>query len=693
MAINPYQQCPCGSGKQFKWCCQPYYNYVEKAEQLLQEKQVVAAGEIFAKLAQDHPQVPQVWMYQAEYLYGTEQIDAAETAIKKALELDPNFSMAHWFKGVIRENEGEYVGALILYRKAAENLHPEAKPRIGLIQSRIAELELGQNHPLAGYFALDLAIKALPQSAELRESQNRIFGDESHLPEIVCQPHALRTAPSTAQTAWQSAAEATEQGKLSQAASAYEKIATETPAAAAWFNLGLVRAWQGENRKAIDALNRSIDLDDGATATEAAVLVEVLRCGRGLENEADFVTHRAVIEIRDPDAVGSYLNQLGEQQRLVGLNADRESGIFNCLILEQTSKFGVSVGVPVARVASQLLIHQNQMLLWHSKREMLDQTIAEMREALNLAISQPEYELSAAEIANPMTDMLAFPTGAGVTPEMWESTRGDHLQKYFEDEWLFKPLKALAGISPHEAAAHPTYRKRLPGIILFLEQAVSHFGTPQEDGSRKPFYNFDRVRRKLGLISGAPVEAGKIDFDLLSVEVLGTLELNTLDEAQIANAFRAALRLDAPELASKFAKNATLRITIPDRYPFYNHLVKQAKEAGQMDDVLQLLKEGEAADEATNEGNRRGDYAISLGRILAQSGDLAKSAETFRLAISASPNNLNIYGPAAETMLGKKAGKDALTFAEQGLAKAREQNNRDAEQQFLELQAAAKKMV
>ena len=47
----------------------------------------------------------------------------------------------------------------------------------------------------------------------------------------------------------------------------------------------------------------------------------------------------------------------------------------------------------------------------------------------------------------------------------------------------------------------------------------------------------------------------------------------------------------------------------------------------------------------------------------------------------------------SEAMLGKRDGGKALEFAEQGLKEARAQNNRDAEQQFLELTAAARKLT
>src|ERR1700738_1022386 len=31
MSPDPYASCPCGSGKKFKWCCQPIHAEIEKA--------------------------------------------------------------------------------------------------------------------------------------------------------------------------------------------------------------------------------------------------------------------------------------------------------------------------------------------------------------------------------------------------------------------------------------------------------------------------------------------------------------------------------------------------------------------------------------------------------------------------------------------------------------------------------------
>ena len=33
MALDPYASCPCGSGKKFKWCCQPIHVQIDRAFQ------------------------------------------------------------------------------------------------------------------------------------------------------------------------------------------------------------------------------------------------------------------------------------------------------------------------------------------------------------------------------------------------------------------------------------------------------------------------------------------------------------------------------------------------------------------------------------------------------------------------------------------------------------------------------------
>jgi hypothetical protein len=287
---------------------------------------------------------------------------------------------------------------------------------------------------------------------------------------------------------------------------------------------------------------------------------------------------------------------------------------------------------------------------------------------------------------------MLFPTREGADPEQVDQKMRERAREFFEETWVRRPLKSLGGATPLDAAAHPPTRRRLPGVLRFMQECLGG-AAPREDGQPgQPLYDFGRLRRKLGL-TAAEAEGADLDFDTMGAAALGGVNPQALSDEQVGQAFRAALRLDAPDLAAGFARNAVERGSIADRYPFFNHLIRSARDEGKADEVLRLLTDAEQADAATNAGGRRNDYALSRGQALARAGDIAAAYGVFREILGRSPKELRIYGTATEAMLGKKEGARALEFAEQGLKEARSQNNRDAEQQFLELSAAAKKQV
>jgi predicted Zn-dependent protease len=166
-----------------------------------------------------------------------------------------------------------------------------------------------------------------------------------------------------------------------------------------------------------------------------------------------------------------------------------------------------------------------------------------------------------------------------------------------------------------------------------------------------------------------------------------------LNEAQLDDAFQTALKLGAQEIAAKFARAMTTRPRAdkPDTYLVYNHLVQHALTEGDLDAALNYVNEGEKADGERNEGHRRNDYELRRGQVHMKRGETDQAAEVFSRLIDRAPAELRYRGTAAEAMLSAKQPKKALEFAEAGLKKSREQNNRDSEQYFLELSAAARK--
>ena len=710
MAIDPYESCPCGSGKNFKWCCQPYFGLVEKALSQNAEGQHEAALRTIDQLVAQHPDSAPVWGYKAQLLYLNGKGKEAEEAIDKALSLNPDFAFGYMLRGLLRQSEGEVIGALLLFRKAADLYDPKAHDQLAQLYEMIAENELRLNRPVAARAALERAARYDPANEEIRQVLEAIFGPESRLPESARRKYSFRPAAPDRAAAWRAALPGGESARLGDALRAFEKLTQENDRdAAAWFNLGLVRAWLGENAPGIEDLNRYVELEpDEARAAEAAALAEVLRCGHGAEEQADHLEHRAIFRLRDPQPVVQMLEGWDKEHRMLGVRSNPEDGSLVGLLLEPPSGVNLTGGPPMAKLAAHLFIVANLMRLANSQRESLERAVDEVRQKLGPAIDEPHIDAGPVQFGDVVAEALVFPTQP-TTPEAVQPRMRDHAERFFEDTWIHRPLKALAGNAPVDAAGHPNLRKRLLGVIRFLDECFSGSAPRMQDpgADQTPLYDFDRLRRKLGLTEGAPpaaqtaaatatAAASGPDVNAMGAAELAGLNAGTLSDEQLEQAFRAALRLDARDLAASFARALVARpanAAQPDRYPFYKHLMDVAHSENDTDAVLRYLEEGRRIDAEQNEGRRANDYGLRRGQTLAKRKEVDAAAEEFQSLINRAPDDLRFYGTAAEAMLGQRQGQRALQFAEAGLAKARRQNNRDSEQYFMELVGAAKKQV
>src|SRR5260370_34180233 len=107
---------------------------------------------------------------------------------------------------------------------------------------------------------------------------------------------------------------------MTDARGAFDRLSQEEPDnAAAWYNLGLVKAWLGDNAGALEALDRHVALEpDEARAVSAWTLTAVLRCGQGMDDQADYLEHSALFQILNPQPVLAFLQQWEGDGRLVG---------------------------------------------------------------------------------------------------------------------------------------------------------------------------------------------------------------------------------------------------------------------------------------------------------------------------------------------------------------------------------------
>jgi hypothetical protein len=177
---------------------------------------------------------------------------------------------------------------------------------------------------------------------------------------------------------------------------------------------------------------------------------------------------------------------------------------------------------------------------------------------------------------------------------------------------------------------------------------------------------------------------------------LAALNAANLSDEQLEQAYQAAVKLDAEELAANFARNLIARPMQPertDRFPWYSYLTQHALRSGDKDAALDYINEGEKADCEHNEGRRRNDYEQRRGQVHVKRGEVEQAAEVFQRLIERVPSNFRYRGSAAEAMLSLRQPARALRFAEEGIAAARQSNDRDSEQYLQELAAAANKQM
>ena len=710
MAVQPYENCPCGSGKKHKWCCAPYFERIQQAFEAQQQGQHDNARRMFQAIVAEFPDRPQVWGFYANLLFGEDLPDQAEHALAKAFELDPHFPMGYLLQGVLRQQEGEVIGALMLFRRAAEAYPVEAADQLAQVNEMIARNEVVLNRPVAARAALERAVHFAPQDEELRTQFEGIFGDDSRLPAAARKKYSFRP------TVKPVAAEPT--GKLSDARAAFEVLTHEVPDdPAAWFNLGLTRAWLGEQPGAVAALQQSLDKEwDDAKAEEAGALVEVLRCAQGMEADTDYLEHRVFFPVRDPETVFQLIQVMANERRVLAPQMDPEGQFFSCLVVEELPTL-IETGTAMARARANLTIAGGVLRLWHVDAESVRKVAAEIRDRVNLAVGEPSEGSGVAQFQDILQEAMAYPVRSA-DPSSVEGKLRDRATQYFEETWSRRPLKALSGVAPIDAAGSSLLRKRLLGVVKFLSDCMAS-NSPRRrtaTGAAVPvtIYDFDRLRHRLSAdvrpagdaptisvpaAAQAPavaqVSAPKpADFSALNLGELGAVDVAALGVAQCEEAMRAALKLDARELAVHFAGAGVIKpadAAHPDRYPLFACAITGAASEGNYAAAIGLATHGLDDDAAHNGGRRAAEFTLQRARLLARSGDAAASVAEFETLLERFADEPRFYIAATESMLSAKQGAKALAFAEKGLASAKRLNSRDLDGACRELADAARR--
>src|SRR5262245_9705569 len=178
MAIDSYASCPCSSGKKFKWCCQPIHGEIEKAFEQHNAGQHEGALVTMKTVVAQNDGSPEAHGRFAQLLALNGKVDEAEAELEKAFAINSNYAFGYLLRGQFRLQEGELIGALNLFRKAADSYSPEATEPLAYVYELIADLELRLNRPIAARAAYKRAVTLVPGNAEIKGNFEALFNSD-----------------------------------------------------------------------------------------------------------------------------------------------------------------------------------------------------------------------------------------------------------------------------------------------------------------------------------------------------------------------------------------------------------------------------------------------------------------------------------------------------------------------------------
>jgi tetratricopeptide (TPR) repeat protein len=551
------------------------------------------------------------------------------------------------------------------------------------------------NRPLAVRAAWQIALNLQPANEVVKNSLQKYFETQSPYPRLARKAWSFRSMapdadPRRAQ-AWEKALGAAATGKLTDALQAFEQLTAEAPADAdAWFNLGLCRAWLGDNAAALEAFDQCVSAEtDDDRAAEAWALAEILRFGHGMEESCDWAEWMVRYQIVDFQKLGTTLKN---DRRFTDLRQMENGAVGGVLLDRPMPAAHANLALfELPKVLAYLAVANDTLLLQNGNSERLQQARQLVESTLGGAVEFREEAVRAPEFVRTFQMLLDLRLPSGVADDVAAKLMREAVVQYLEDNWPHRHLRSLGMITPLDAVGHAVLRRKVIGLVNFIDD-LTHSYVPLP-------YNVDRLRHKLGLPMGGAESPGEVsgqpaDIRAMNAAELASLNIDELSDADLELAMQTGRRLDAPELAGKFARALIARpnnAQAPDRFAAFNHLIQLALAADQPEEALGLVEAGMKHDCEHNEGRRRNDYDLRGAQIHLKAGQPEQAHLAFSRLVERLPSDFDLLGKASEGMLRANRRAEAAEFAEKGVAAARAKGDKDRLGYFEELLAAAKR--
>ena len=323
MSIDPYDPCPCNSGKKYKFCCHSIGDEVSKISHLHETHQTATALQLLERLKKKHPEQPLSYITEAQILMAERRFEDALVPLNECLEREPEHPAAH---------------SLLATSTFLAHGYKQAQKTIYTALQKCAAVDVSLATPLAISIAIALQMRgyylaarehfALAMRVASQEYQQNLFmnllefdGDDQ-IPYQFRGVHVLERCSlddSEQQATFDKAQRLANLGCYRSAGSHFKQLAEATGTVTLWKNAAFCYAWATDEIQAAELFHQAAEIEtDFAEAVELETLAQLL----DLNNTGEVVN--SIETVYEVESLSIFLTRLETHQQILRGNVPPE---------------------------------------------------------------------------------------------------------------------------------------------------------------------------------------------------------------------------------------------------------------------------------------------------------------------------------------------------------------------------------
>jgi len=546
MALDPYQLCPCGSGKKIKFCCsKDIVNELDKVIRAVQGEQRVSALSSVDKLIEEKGPRLALLALRADVELALGQLDHADKTIDDFLAASPDNPVALALSAIHACSKNDLESAVEDLQQSLEHLGEVMPPSVYSAIGVVGQTLLSNGDVLGarGHLLMQAGL-----AGERDENPVRLLMRINMMPEIpllLKQDSQYAVAPEGVDWGdeFDDAMQVAQKGAWVAACEKLDELDGKHPKQTAILkNIAILSGWVGQRDEATIAWRsysqqEDVPLDE---AVEAAALAQMLD-PNAERDELDSVA--VTYEVKDVERLMELLLSNScvtkmpmDPAEMAGDDRPPPKAAYWLLDKEVPESGEHLVRDEIPNVLGEMYVFGKQTdrpgRIEYSI--LRDEQFESRKESLVELVSEQIVGDPTEEVVGPVSKVAAVLTWRwrlpdDTPPEKRRELVSEQRRESILRRWSELNLKALGGKTPRELAADPANKIPALAAVLLLELSNDQ----QQDE-----VDFNELRREIGLPTRDRIDPADIDVMTLSLIQIPLVNVEKLSDDELLTLYR-----------------------------------------------------------------------------------------------------------------------------------------------------------